>query len=268
MTTMTTDRLFQKTILGEEKSAECLVPRWIERPSQAHKAAGSSDSTAVWITRSSRLANQIVRDASWPGRRIGYLLLIGGARPEILPALMRRFERVAFSFNGTGFLPKRELDAVLKAPDRKDRLVGGMPDKRTRTVVLWRGDLASLVVPFYAFAPTANGIRPNWDRFTAADYGHTLRIGGYEAASDSVLYEYDPDFRRRLNRTRVATEQTLGASIRRLRKQRQLTRQDFPELDAKTLARIERGEVETPHAETLAVIAARLGVTPAELGSF
>jgi hypothetical protein len=163
---------------------------------------------------------------------------------------------------------REELDAVSKAPDRKDRFVGGMADKGGKTVVLWRGDLMPLVVPFSAFMLTANGIRPDWDRFAATDYGHTLKFGSYEAAADAVLYEYDPEFRRRLNRSRVATEQTLGASIRRLRKQRQLTRNDFPGIDPKTLARIERGEVHKPHADTLQSIAGRLGVALEILGSF
>jgi hypothetical protein len=181
---------------------------------------------------------------------------------------MRRFDRVAYSFNGGRFLPRVELDAVLKSSDPKDRFIGGMIDKGTKTAGLWRGDLTSIIIPFSAFGPTANGIRPDWNRFSVTDYGHTIRLGDYEAAADALLYEYDPDFRRRLNRNRVATERTLGASIRRLRKQRQLTRRDFPGIAVKTLARIERGEVERPHANTLHLIAGKLGVSPDELGSF
>jgi hypothetical protein len=245
-----------------------LVPRWVEQAAEAHKAAHSEDAQAVWIIRNSQLANQMLREVSWSIRRAGCLLLIGSARPGILPALMRRFERVVYSVNGGGFLPRKELDAALKATDRKDRFIGGMVDKQTRTAVLWRGDLTPMVVPFSAFAPTAHGIRPNWNRFAVTDYGHTLKFGVYEAAADAVLYEYDPEFRRRLNKNRVANQQTLGASIRRLRKQRQLTRHDFPGIDPKTLARIERAEVAKPRAETLRSLAQRLGVSPEELGSF
>ena len=50
----------------------------------------------------------------------------------------------------------------------------------------------------------------------------------------------DPEFRRRLKKIRMAGDQSLGASIRRLRKQRQMTRHDFPGIDPKTLARIEQ----------------------------
>ncbi len=106
-------------------------------------------------------------------------------------------------------------------------------------------------MPFSTFAPTANGIRPDWARFTVTEYGHMLRFGSCEAAAAAVLYECDPEFRRRLRKARMADERTLAASSRRLRIQRQLTRDDFPGITAKTLARIERGEVATPHRDTL-----------------
>ena len=143
-----------------------------------------------------------------------------------------------------------------------------MVDKEAKIVTLWRGDLTSLVVPFSIFTPTANGIEPDWDRFTVTDYGHTLRFGNYEAAADAVLYECDPKFRRRLKKARIAGERTLGASIRRLRMQRQLTRHDFPGIAPKTLARIERGEVAKPHDGTLESIARRLAVSPEELHTY
>jgi hypothetical protein len=265
---MTTELLYKKTASATEGRMEPLATFWVEYAAHAHKAAQSHDSSTIWIIRKPQLAKQLLHEVSWPSRRAGYLLLMGSARAEILLTFMRRFERVVYSFSAGGFLPKEELDAVLRAPDRKDRFIGGMVDKKTKTVLLWRGDLTSVVVPFPAFAETANGVRPSWDRFAVTDYGHTVKFGNYEAAADAVLYEYDREFRRRFNRNRAATEQTLGASIRRLRKQRQLTRQDFPGIDPKTLARIERGEVERPQTDTLQSIAKRLDVIPDELGSF
>jgi hypothetical protein len=186
----------------------------------------------------------------------------------MIPALERRFLRVVYVVRTDGCLPREMLRETLQSLDRKDRFVGGMVDKKAGIVTLWRGDLTSLVVPFSAFAPTANGIRPDWDRFTVTDYGHTLRFGSYEAAADAVLYEYDPAFRRRLNRHRIATERGLGASIRRLRMQRRLTRHDFPGIAPKTIARIEVGIVAKPHAGTLQAIAGRLGVRPEELTGY
>ncbi len=49
---------------------------------------------------------------------------------------------------------------------------------------------------------------------------------------------------------------------------RQLTRDEFPGIEPKTLARIERGEVRRPRPDTLNRIARRLAVAPADLGSF
>jgi len=260
-------------VLGVEQEALSagglapLTPRWITKPAQAERAATSEDSRAVWIIRSTDLANRVVRRISWPSHRAGYLVLIGAPRPGVLPALEGRFLRVAF-VNLGGVLPKDELETVLKSSERRDRFIGGIVDHEAGIVTLWRGSLEAMVVPFSAFPATANGIRPDWNAFTVADYGHTLRFGDYEAATDSILYDFDREFRRRQNKLRTASEPTLGASIRRLRKQRQLTRNDFPSLDPRTLARIERSEVRKPQLETLQRIADRLGVQPSELGSY
>jgi transcriptional regulator with XRE-family HTH domain len=54
----------------------------------------------------------------------------------------------------------------------------------------------------------------------------------------------------------------------RLRKQRRLKRSDFAPISAKEIARIERNEVEKPHARTLETIAERLGVRPEEIESY
>jgi hypothetical protein len=265
---MTTKLLTNDPLQVRAQVAEPLSPYWVDQDAQASKAACSNDAKAVWIILKRHLANQVVRGISWPSRKAGFAMLIGNLRPEVLPALERRFVRVVYAAKSDSFVCREELRAVLKSADRKDRFIGGMVDKKGGIVTLWRGDLSSFVVPFSAFTPTANGIRPDWDRFTVTDYGHTLRFGDYEAAADAVLYEYDPEFRRRLNKTRLATEQTLGTSIRRLRMQRQLTRNDFPGLDPKTLARIERGEIAKPRTETLRIIAKQLGVLVEELGSF
>ena len=255
---------------GEKESMGHFVPmtpRWISKPSQAEQAATSEDAQAVWIIGKADLTNRVIRRISWPSHRVGYVVLIGTPRPEVLPALEGRFMRVAFVKVG-GVLGKDELDAVMKSPQRRDRFIGGIADHEAKIVTLWRGNLEPLVVPFAAFPATANGIEPNWKKFAIADYGHTLRFGDYEAATDSILYDYDVEFRRSQNKLRKATERTLGASIRRLRQQRQLTRNDFDRLDPKTLARIERSEVAKPHQDTLKLIADRLGVKPEELGSY
>ncbi len=250
------------------EAVEPLFPHWVDQGAQARNAARSKDANAVWIIHKAGLAKQVVRRISWPSRRAGFLMLTGSPLAEVLPALERRFVRVVYAAKAGNFLPREELKAALKSTDRKDRFIGGMVDEEAGIVTLWRGDLTPFVVPLSAFAPAAIGPRPDFKRFAVTDYGHTIRFGTYEAAADAVLYEYDPEFRRQLNKRRIATERTLGASIRRLRMQRRLTRREFPGLDPKTLARIERGEIEKPHVETLQTIARRLGVSVDELGGF
>jgi DNA-binding Xre family transcriptional regulator len=100
------------------------------------------------------------------------------------------------------------------------------------------------------------------------DCGQTVRLGKYEAAADALLYEFDREYRRRLANQRAQSEKSFGASLRRLRKQRGLKQEDFQPLAAKTIARIEQGKVERIHPNTLAVIAKRLSVDPAEIETY
>lgn len=264
--TMTTEPLTIEP-LQAVSGVEPLAPHWVESPAGAREAARSNDMRAVWIVRKTELANRVLRYMAWPIRKAGYLIWIGNPRPRVLPALERRYVRIVLVGKSDAVLPKDELEAVLKSPYRRDRFIGGMVDRDAQIVTLWRGDLTPCVVPFSTFAPSASGVKADWDRLKVTDYGNTVRFGSYESAADAVLYECDADFRRRLKKSRMESEQTLGASIRRLRMQRRLTRNDFPGLDPKTLTRIEQGKTE-PRVGTLARIAERLGVSPEELASF
>jgi transcriptional regulator with XRE-family HTH domain len=63
-------------------------------------------------------------------------------------------------------------------------------------------------------------------------------------------------------------DDSLGGSIRRLRELRGVRRSDFGAISEKTIARIERGEVEQPREGTVRTIARRLGVSPEELATY
>lgn len=165
-------------------------------------------------------------------------------------------------------LPVEQLADVLKQSNRSDFCIGGSVDPDHRMVVLVRGDLDVLSVPMTSFEATADGVKPDFGDFDVIDFGQTLRFGEYHASFDAVLYECDDDYRRRLSRLRRLEDRSFGASLRRLRLQRGLSRSDFPGVSAKALARIERGEVEAPHAATLHKIATRLGVRADELSTF
>jgi hypothetical protein len=165
-------------------------------------------------------------------------------------------------------LPLDELAEVLADERRGDRFIGGYADREAQALTLVRGDLRRLSVPLSLFPPSGAGDTPDPTRLAFTDGGNTVRLGGYEAAADAILYEADPDFRSRLLARKRAEDRTFGACLRRLRLLRGLRQGDFGEVTAKTIARIERGETATPHGHTLRVIAARLGVEPDEIMSY
>jgi transcriptional regulator with XRE-family HTH domain len=65
----------------------------------------------------------------------------------------------------------------------------------------------------------------------------------------------------------IDQDESLGGSVRRLRLARGLARADFPGVDAKTVARIERGEVEHPQQQTLNILAGVFNVPVEDLGT-
>ncbi len=187
------------------------------------------------------------------------LLTMEPPRMESLPALQGVFGKV-IGLGGCRWLPLEELIKVITGKGAANRFIGGAADSESRTLALVRGDRQTVVMPFSLFEETADGVRPDFGALSFTDYGHTVKLGEYEASTDAILYEIDADYRRMLNRDRHKSERSFGASLRRLRLQRRLKRSDFAPLAAKTIARIERNEIEKPHGKSLEIIAHRLGV--------
>ena len=129
--------------------------------------------------------------------------------------------------------------------------------------------MTPLTVPFSTFEKSGDGTEPDFNKFAVIDCGQTVQLGNYEAAVDAILYEHDPEYRRRISKKRLQEDQSFGASLRRLRKQRGLRREDFePDVTAKTVARIEQGKVKRIQKKTLNVLANRLSVDPEEIATF
>jgi DNA-binding Xre family transcriptional regulator len=233
------------------------------RNSLAHATKDS-----LWISYEKDLTEALLRTLSWPARSLGVAVLVHAMNPQTLPALASCFKRFAFA-TGDGFLVPDELAEALEAENCTDLFIGGSIDQASQTITLWRGNLESLTVPFSAFEKSGDGIEPNFDQFSVTDYGQTIRLGSYEAAADAILYEYDPEYRRRISKERQQSEQSFGASLRRLRKQRGMRREDFgPDVTAKTIARIEQGKVQRIHKNTINAIAKRLHVRADDIPSF
>jgi hypothetical protein len=202
------------------------------------------------------------------GGRMGELLTLEPPRPESVPSLSGLFERVIGASSGYSWLPVEELMTVVSGKDASDRFIGGAADRQSEALALVRGNLATLVVPFSDFTESGDGTKPDFGKLSFADYGLTVALGAYEASSDGILYDFDAAYRQKLNKERRQNEQTFGAALRRLRLQRGLKQGDFAPLTAKTIARIERSEVEKPHGKTLQTIAQRLGVNADQIESY
>lgn len=196
------------------------------------------------------------------------LLLLDEARGAQRDFLHLLFRVVVAPGSGVHLLPLDALREVLAAPHRADLFVGGLVSGCDEMVVLYRGTLEPLVVPFAFFRRREAAPPPDFGAFAVADYGQTVRFGDYEASADVVLYAHDPAYRRRAKARRIAEDDSFGASVRRLRLLKGVGRGDFPGLSEKQVARIERGEIRRPHRSTVEAIAARLGVEPGEIASY
>ncbi len=168
------------------------------------------------------------------------------------------------------FLPRDEMAEVMASDTARDYVIGGEIDEKDQVVVLYRGTLDRLPVPFSFFRPSGSGRAPEFSRFAVADWGQTLRFGDYEASVEAVLYERDPEYRRRAKANRVQRDASFGGAFRRLRLLRGLTQSSFPGVSEREIRRIERNEVEAEriHAETRAVLERELRVPFDEIRSY
>ena len=228
---------------------------------------------SLWISFQQRTTDDVLRSIQECQHRRGRmygLVAVEPPRPKSVPGLASCFRRLVGTAPDSKFLPMDELLDVVSAPPSKAAglFIAGVADMESETLALTRGNLKTVTAPFSIFQPSGTGVSPDFSRLSLADYGHTVRLGEYEASSDAILYEVDPEYRRKIRKQQLADEKTFGASLRRLRILRKVSRDDFPPLSAKTISRIERNEVEKPHGETLQIVAERLNVDPEEIETY
>ena len=233
----------------------------------AYERLGTRRRPVVWIVPD---GSQLVALAeSGDQLKSNHRLLLLDEAPDVRKDLLHLLFRVVVTRGkGVSLLPIEELREVLASGERADLFVAGVVDPAAEVVVLYRGDLAPVVVPFAWFLRRGPAPRPNFRDFQVTDYGQTVRFGKYEASTDAILYAHDADYRRRAKQRRLQQDDSLGACIRRLRLARGLSRADFPGVSDKQIARIERGEIVTVRARTLAAIASALQVEPSEITSY
>lgn len=259
-------------LLGRSKKRlaafDALRPHAIATVADIRQSVAHAGRNSLWVSYDRELTEQLVKSVSATLTSLGSGVFIHSLDAEAIPALSSVFRRIAFTADG-GFIPAEELAEVLEDENRSELFIGGVVNKATETVTFWRGDLEPLTVPFAAFKPSGDGTKPDFNDFSVIDSGQTVRLGRYEAAVDAILYEYDPAYRRAIAKKRLEEDQSFGAALRRLRKQRGLRRNDFePDVSEKTIARIEQGKVRRIQRKTLEALAKRLHVKPEEIASF
>lgn len=228
-----------------------------------------SAARAVWVAPHAEVVGWFKSCSSW--RRRDQRLLVLADRGTWESALLHALFGVVLSTGSSdgSLLPRSELLAVLASPHRGDLFIGGTVDRKNGVLVLYRGDLEPLVVPLDWFEASPDGVRPDPCRFAVTDFGQTVTLGEYEAATHTILYDFDRAFRRRAKARSMERDATFGGSLRRLRILRGLTQAAFePAVSAKEVARLERGLVKKPHGRTLKALAARLRVKQEELATY
>lgn len=245
-----------------------LHPEMPTSPEEVRAAFLQHKRGALWVAPRKQALFEALGEVLPVRTKCHRLLVLGetqAAEREFLHAL---FGQVIAKSEGSQLLPADILAEVISTPDRANYFIGGIATPAFRTLVLFKGDFAPLFVPYSWFKARPSGPKPDFEDFEVIDYGQTIKLGEYEAATDAILYEFDPNYRSRTKGRQLSEDKSFGGALRRLRLQRGLSRDAFPGISAKTIARIERGEVSRPHGETLGILAKRLGVKPEEIATF
>ena len=192
-------------------------------------------------------------------RKAGVLVIPWLPRAEIFPVILRGFYRV-FPLAITAFPndPQR-LCSVLTAAEPA-RIIGAVPDATLAVITLFRADLSMLCVPSSWFIPEEDRDMADINALQLRDDGTMIHLGSRHWSAHAISSAFDAAFRRSVRRQELMQSDSLGGLIRRLRKERRLAREEFPGIDAKTIARIERNEITRPQRETLRLIALTLGL--------
>ena len=235
---------------------------WLKTPRQVREAVERRRLQSVLLVTDPAMLELVATEALRLGPLAcarGHLVLTALPRASLLAALQAMFRSVV-CLAAAATLELGELVNAMGDSEACGRLIAAVLDVPSGVLALWRGDASSLAVPLVWFSPqidlggAANAI------VTVRSGGRELAIGEAVFCSDDVIAAFDPDHRRRLRWRRWQQDTTLGAMVRRRRHELGLRREEFPGIDAKTVARIERGEILRPQRETLRLIAQCLGL--------
>jgi hypothetical protein len=241
---------------------------------EIRKAIAAASTDSIWISGDQWMTDLLLcclsesSFSSSGGLRRGWgtLLMLEPLRPFREMVLRALFQVAIGESPHFTWLPQEQLREVLASsgPGVCDLFIGGEMDQELGVFSLARGDFRRIAVRLSIFRPSADA-SPDFSRFELDDYGQTIRFGRYEASAHSILFEADPDYRKRA-KARWRAEQTgFGASLRRLRVLRGIPQDALAGIPARTIGRIERGEVRKPRGRTFERIAKALRVAPKEI---
>ncbi|NNM85270.1 MAG: helix-turn-helix transcriptional regulator [Phycisphaerales bacterium] len=235
---------------------------WLKTPRQVREAVERRRLQSVLLVTDPAMVELVARDTLRLGPLAcarGTLVLTVSPRASLLAALQAIFRSVV-CLAAAATLEPRDLVNAMASSEACGRLIGAMLDGPSGVLALWRGDARSLAVPIVWFSTQIDLDRAANAVVAIRSGGQELAIGEAVFCSDDVIAAFDPDHRRRLRWRRWQQDTTLGAMVRRRRHELGLRREEFPGIDAKTVARIERGEILRPQRETLRLIAQCLGL--------
>jgi hypothetical protein len=248
----------------EAKLAESLGARRVYSPGEIQEAL-RLDTNTLWLADTLPPLHEF--DDVGRGRYQRRLLALEPIDRTRLPFLRTMFDTVVAPDDSLQVLPQDQVVAVLGTEHPEDYLIGGVYNAEDDFLILYRGNLDTLTVPL-AWMKANPVTEPDPTDFEIIDYGQTIRLGDYEAGVDAILYKFDAEYRRRKKEKRRNLDDSFGASLRRARVAKGLNQDDFSNVTARTIRRIESGEVASPRAKTIRAIAADLGVEADEIETY
>lgn len=87
------------------------------------------------------------------------------------------------------FLSNEEMTEAILA-DENDLLIAGYYDNKNKIIYFLKNDFDVFTQPISIFKPVEEYVADPY-KLSFTDYGHTVRLGEYEVASDAIIYDRD-----------------------------------------------------------------------------
>lgn len=84
---------------------------------------------------------------------------------------------------------------ALPLDERSRLIVSGYVDFYYKHIVLFKGNGVPVNARFEMFEKSNFVTEPEFDSLEIIDYGHAIKLGGYEASTRSILIELDPSYK-------------------------------------------------------------------------